>query len=171
MNIQIISTMTRKIYQSPMSLLMLLAIGMAISSCKSRKNLAQVTDTPEVIAEEIEPADRIDEIEDKPAEPERIPEKILSKEQKLNNYLGAVSNAASTPATNANIKEALTMFNSPDAPVLIVIYNDGANPDYDEPTTIAKYLDYLKDTKSKPAEVEEVVYDASGRIKELVLRK
>lgn len=163
--------MTKQILKfSPMSLLIVAILAINISSCKSRKNLAQVTDpieeTEEQVEEEIAQA-----IEEAPLVEERIPEKIVSKEQQLNGYFNAVSSASSISSANASIDEALTMFNNSEAPVLIVIYNDGANPDYDEPTTIAKYLDYLKDTKSKPAQVEEVVYDGNGRIKELVLKK
>ena len=63
------------------------------------------------------------------------------------------------------------MFSNSEAPVLIVIYKEGGKPSYDEPTTIGKYLNYLKDTKNNKARVEEVVYDTNGKIKELVLRK
>lgn len=155
---------------SPLTLMVLVALIIGASSCKSRKNLSQVTATEDVETEIEETYE--EEIEEEPEVVEvRKPEKVVSKEQKLNNYFSAVSNASTTESANKSINEALTMFNSPDAPVLIVIYHDGANPDYDEPTTIEKYLNYLKDTKSKPAEVEEVVYDANGRMKELVLKK
>ena len=43
--------------------------------------------------------------------------------------------------------------------------------DYDRPTTIEKYLNYLKDRKAYKAEVENIVYDDYGKIKELELRK
>lgn len=162
--------MTNKILNnSPLVLAILVAFLVGTSSCKTKKNLAQVTPV-----EEIEPIEEevVEEISDSPEAVEvRVPEKIESKEQKLNNYFKAVSNASSTESANKSINEALTMFNSPDAPVLVVIYHDGANPDYDEPTTIEKYFNYLKDTKSKPAQVEEVVYDPNGRMKELVLKK
>ncbi|MEO9806031.1 MAG: nucleoid-structuring protein H-NS [Reichenbachiella sp.] len=155
---------------SPVSLLIIAAFIISISSCKSRKNLAQVTAPVEETEQQVE-EEIAEVIEEAPAVEERIPEKIISKEQKLNGYFNAVSSASSVSSANASIEEALTMFSNSDAPVLIVIYNDGASPDYDEPTTIAKYLDYLKDTKSKPAQVEEVVYNINGQIKELVLKK
>ncbi|UXX78440.1 nucleoid-structuring protein H-NS [Reichenbachiella carrageenanivorans] len=153
---------------SPLSLVILIAMIISVSSCKSKKNLAQVTAPIEEVEEDEVP---VNEVEETPVVEERIPEKIPTKEEKLNKYMRAVSSAPSTAAANASIDEALTMFSSSEAPVLVVIYHDGANPDYDEPTTIGKYLDYLKDTKSKPAEVEEVVYDSNGNIKELVLKK
>jgi len=154
---------------SPATFVILVALIVGASSCKSRKNMAQITPIKEV--EPAFVAEVLEEIEEVPEVEVRVPKKIASKEQQLNNYFKAISDASSTGAANTSISEALTMFNNPDAPVLVVIYNDGANPDYDEPTTIGKYLDYLKDTKSQPAEVEEVVYDANGRIKELVLKK
>lgn len=140
------------------------------SSCKTKKNLAQVTPVEEVEPQEEEIVEDVVEVAEEVVE-ERVPEKIISKEQKLNNYFSGVTSASSTNLANSNIDQALTMFSNPDAPVLIVIYNDGANPDYDEPTTISKYLNYLKDTKTKAATVEEVVYDSEGLIKELVLKK
>ncbi|MDW3210659.1 MAG: nucleoid-structuring protein H-NS [Reichenbachiella sp.] len=152
----------------PVALVVALMIG--TSSCKTKKNLAQVTPVEEVEPVEDEVVEELEEVTEEVVE-ERVPEKILSKEQKLNNYFSAVSGASSTSVANNNIDQALGMFSNPDAPVLIVIYNDGANPDYDEPTTISKYLNYLKDTKTKAATVEEVVYDSQGRIKELVLKK
>jgi len=152
----------------PVALVLALMIG--TSSCKTKKNLAQITPVEEVEPVEDEVEEELEEVTEEVAE-ERVPEKILSKEQKLNNYFSAVSGASSTSVANNNIDQALGMFSNPDAPVLIVIYNDGANPDYDEPTTISKYLNYLKDTKTKAATVEEVVYDSQGRIKELVLKK
>lgn len=154
---------------SPITLAILVALIIGATSCKTKKNLAQVTPVEEVepIDDEVE-----EELDEAPEEVEvRVPEKIVSKEQKLNNYFNAVSTATTTQSANNSIDEALTMFNNADAPVLIVIYHDGASPDYDEPTTIGKYLNYLKDTKTKAAQVEEVVYDSNGRIKELVLKK
>ncbi|WP_422358820.1 nucleoid-structuring protein H-NS [Reichenbachiella sp.] len=163
--------MTKHILNTtPLTLALLVALIIGASSCKTKKNLAQVTPVEEVEPVEEQVAEELEEVTEEVVE-ERVPEKILSKEQKLNNYFREVSGAATTDAANGNIDQALNMFSSPDAPVLIVIYNDGANPDYDEPTTISKYLNYLKDTKTKAATVEEVVYDSEGRIKELVLKK
>ncbi|MEP2026369.1 MAG: nucleoid-structuring protein H-NS [Reichenbachiella sp.] len=162
--------MTKNILKnSPFVLTLLVALIVGTSSCKTKKNLSQVTPV-----EEVEPIDEneTEELEEVPEVKEiRVPEKIVSIEQKLNNYFNAIQSSSTTESANSSISEALNMFNSPDAPVLVVIYNDGTNPDYDEPTTISKYLNYLKDTKSKPAEVEEAVYDSNGLIKELVLKK
>ncbi|WP_420581565.1 hypothetical protein [Reichenbachiella sp.] len=163
--------MTKHILKTtPLTLALLMALIFGTSSCKTKKNMAQVTPVEEVEPIEDEVVEKLEEATEEVIE-ERVPEKILSKEQQLNNYFREVSGAATTAIANGNIDQALNMFSSPDAPVLIMIYNDGANPDYDEPTTISKYLNYLKDTKTKAATVEEVVYDSEGRIKELVLKK
>ncbi len=76
-----------------------------------------------------------------------------------------------TDAANAKIQEALSLFSSTETPVLIIISQSGGKKDYDEPTTIRKYLDYLKDTKSRPAQVNNLEYDANGKIKEVELIK
>ncbi len=89
----------------------------------------------------------------------------------LHDYFGSVATAASTSEANLYINEALNLFASPDTPVLIIISEEGDVIDYDRPTTIKNYLNYLKDTKNNINKVEQVTYDEHGRIKELVLIK
>jgi len=55
--------------------------------------------------------------------------------------------------------------------VLIIIAQSGGITDYDEPTTIQKYLNYLKDQKKKADTIENIVFDDAGKIKELELTK
>ena len=69
------------------------------------------------------------------------------------------------------IREAMNMFASPDTPVLIIISESGGQVDYDEPTTIKKYLEYLKDTRNQPEEIKNLEFDANGKIKEVELIK
>ncbi|RED92061.1 nucleoid-structuring protein H-NS [Marinoscillum furvescens] len=151
------------------SMVALLALIIGFSSCKNKKKTSEISDPQEVKAQ-IE-----QELGDDDQEQEEQPERKVSKEptktQKLDNYFGAIANAPSTASANSSIREALGMFSSPDAPVLIVIYRGDGSTDYDEPTTIRRYLEYLKDTKNDKAEVEEMVMDDYGRIKELVLKK
>lgn len=89
----------------------------------------------------------------------------------LENIFGEVSSSGSTSDANLRIREALSMFASPETPVLIIISQSGDNVDYDEPTTIKKYLEYLKDTKSQPAAVHNLEVDSNGKIKEVELIK
>jgi hypothetical protein len=56
-------------------------------------------------------------------------------------------------------------------PVLIIISQAGGFNDYDRPTTIGKYLDYLKDQKVYTNTIEQVKYDSNGKITELELIK
>ncbi|MEP0984691.1 nucleoid-structuring protein H-NS [Ekhidna sp.] len=160
----------KKTYSTNHMMLILIAMVIGFSSCKNQKKLADLSDPQE------EKAEMENEMEEETPAPtdepeERVVVKEPTKEAKLNNYFAAISKASTTASANASIQEALTMFSNSEAPVLIVIYKEGGNPSYDEPTTITKYLNYLKDTKNNKARVEEVVYDSNGKIKELVLRK
>ncbi|MEQ8472386.1 MAG: nucleoid-structuring protein H-NS [Marinoscillum sp.] len=148
--------------------ILLLALVVGFSSCKNKKKMSEVSDTQE-IKEQMEEELGDDDMTD--PEPERNAVKEPTKSQKLENYFTAIANSSSATSANGSISEALTMFSSPDAAVLIVIYRGTGNPDYDEPTTIKKYLEYLKDTKNNKAVVEEMVLDDYGKIKELVLKK
>lgn len=94
-----------------------------------------------------------------------------SPQYKLNNLFGGISSAASVSEANMQINQALSMFDSPEAPVLIVISEENGEKDYDRPTTIKKYLEYLKDQKKKADAIENIVFDANGKIKELELTK
>ena len=139
-----------------------------VASCKSQKAVVDATpDEPEVE----QPAPKPDP---KP-EPEPEPKKDVrsapepSLDTRLNNYFEAIANASSTDVANRNIREALGLFNSGNAPVLIIFYQANGAEDYDEPTDITKYLNYIKDTGNNVHKVKEVVRDPSGKIKELVL--
>lgn len=139
----------------------------ALSSCKSQKAVVDANQTPEVIDEpmpEPQPEPEVKkEPETKPATP--------AMDFRLNNYFGQIANASSISVANNNIREALGMFSTGDAPVLVIFYKANGVEDFDEPTTITKYLNYLKDVKANPHKVKEMVLDDQGRIKELVLVK
>jgi hypothetical protein len=89
----------------------------------------------------------------------------------LTKYFDAVATSSNPTAANNSISEALTMFASQDTPVLIIISGTGDTKDYDRPTTIQNYLNYLKDQKKNPNKVENLQFDASGKITEVELRK
>ena len=90
--------------------------------------------------------------------------------ESLGSTLREIANASDSDASFM-IREAMDMFASPDSPVLIIISESGDQVDYDEPTTIKKYLEYLKDTRNAPAEVKNLEFDANGKIKEVELIK
>jgi hypothetical protein len=89
----------------------------------------------------------------------------------LENHFMSIAGAPSIPLANERIAQALQMFASPDVPVLIIISQTGGFNDYDRPTTIRRYLDWLKDQKLSPNRVEQAKYDNNGKITELELIK
>lgn len=94
-----------------------------------------------------------------------------SKYSVLENYFMSIAAAPDVNLANEKIYQALQLFATPDVPVLIIISQAGGFNDYDRPTTIRKYLDYLKDQKTFGSKVEQVKYDSGGKITELELIK
>lgn len=90
---------------------------------------------------------------------------------KLDQYFDAIANSGNVASTNNSISEALALFASADTPVLIVISGSGDQKDYDRPTTIKNYLNYLKDQKKNINKIENLQFDNSGKITEVELRK
>jgi hypothetical protein len=90
---------------------------------------------------------------------------------KLEQYFNAISSATNLPSANNSINEALTLFASGETPVLIVISESGGQKDYDRPTTIKEYLNYLKDQKKRADKVSNLQFDSSGKISEVELTK
>ena len=83
----------------------------------------------------------------------------------------SIANAGSTSQANPVINETLDMFESPNTPGLIIIKQNQGFNDYDRPTTIEKYLNYLKDQKKVDEKVFDIKYNANGKINELELIK
>jgi hypothetical protein len=90
---------------------------------------------------------------------------------KLNDAFTALSQSSSADIANQKILETLPLFANPEVPVLIIISQNGAAKDYDRPTTIKRYLEYLKDQKRNINQIENMVLDANGKITELELIK
>ncbi len=90
----------------------------------------------------------------------------------INTHFASVASAGSDEQADLRIQRALSLYASKDVPVLIVIAKYGNNQkDYDRPTTIEKYLYYLKDIKKYDKQVEAVKYNDFGKITELELIK
>jgi len=89
----------------------------------------------------------------------------------LDDYFDLISSSSNLATSNRYIGEALGLFASEEVPVLIIVSKSGNVVDYDRPTTIRKYLEYLKDQKVVRNKIENVVYDANGKITELELIK
>ena len=89
----------------------------------------------------------------------------------LGRNFNSIANAGSASQANRIINETLEMFESPNTPVLLIIKQNAGFNDYDRPTTIENYLNYVKDQKKASEKVHEIKYNANGKINELELIK
>ncbi len=87
----------------------------------------------------------------------------------IDNQLASIADATSVDEANMLINTALNQYATPDIPVLIIISQAGGFNDYDRPTTISKFLNYLKDKKQYKYKVESVKRDNMGKITEMEL--
>ena len=119
---------------------------------------------------------KIEELRARKAEEERLKREEEARRKAaqsefvvLDNSFNAIANAVSYDAANRTIDETLRQFASPDALVLIIISQEGGVNDYDRPTTISRFLEYLKDKKQYKYKVETLKRDSLGKITELEL--
>ena len=89
----------------------------------------------------------------------------------LERNFGSIARAGVTSQANRLINETLGLFESKNTPVLIIIKQNAGFNDYDRPTTIENYLNYLKDQKKATEKVYQIKYNANGKINELELIK
>lgn len=134
---------------------------LAMGACKSKKKVAAPAPTPA-------PVEQVQAPPPAPI-PARSAEEVAA--EKLENYFNAIAAAGNVNAANQSIQETLAMFSNQETPVLIVIHEENGIKDYDEPTTIKKYLEYLKDTKKNLNYISDIRMDASGKVSELELRR
>ena len=104
-------------------------------------------------------------------EEERNKQEAQSANITLERNFSTIAKAGSTSQANRTINETLGLFESPNVPVLIIIKQNAGFNDYDRPTTIEKYLNYLKDQKKAAEKVHDIKYNANGKINELELIK
>jgi hypothetical protein len=116
-------------------------------------------------------AERLAEEDRLKREEEERKMKDVSKYQKIDNQLVGISSSTTIDAANKKITLSLDQFESPDVPVLIIISQSGGFNDYDRPTTISKFLNYLKDKQQYKYKVVTVKRNESGKITELELIK
>ncbi len=127
------------------------------------------------IANDLAERDRLAE-EKRLAEERRIAEEQRLRELEeqsqpktdLTDYFTMIVNAKDMTSANDIIKQALNLFEAPDAVVLIRLNNFG---DYDKPTTASNYLNYLKDQKTINVGIYNIKYNANNKITELELIK
>ena len=85
--------------------------------------------------------------------------------------LESIATAANTTQANRIITETLKLFESGQTPVLIIISQAGGFNDYDRPTTIEDYLNYVKDQKVNRNKVSDLKFNEAGKITEVELIK
>ena len=151
------------------------------TGCKSKKKAAEAARAAEERARLEQEANLRREEEQRKIEAEEAARREAEARQKemlanapkakLNQYFQSIANSGNVASANSSINEALTLFASPDTPVLIVISEEGGQKDYDRPTTIRQYLNYLKDTRNNSASISNLQFDNSGKITEVELKK
>lgn len=160
----------------------LLILMICFTGCKSKKKAAEAARAAEErarmeqeanLAKEEEQRRKEAEAEAARREAEARQKEMLANEPKvkLNRYFESISGSNNVASANSSINEALSLFASPDTPVLIVISEENGQKDYDRPTTIRQYLNYLKDTKNNSNSISDLQFDNSGKITEIELRK
>jgi altronate dehydratase len=104
-------------------------------------------------------------------EEEEVPVKAneVAKTTELSDYFDQIASTGDVSTANKTIDQALAMFASPDVPVLIIINRSGGNVDYDRPTDIKKYLNYLKDQDKNINAIENLAFNDNGKITEVEL--
>lgn len=149
-----------------------LILSAGLFACKSSKKMADTSKDVDNTEEQQErPDDTTVEMEspkDSKTEREVSEGEIANR---LDNYFNAIANSSdNTAKANSNINEAKSMFASPDVPVLIIISEstDGTK-DYDQPTNILDYMNYLKDQGKNLNDIYKVKTNDRGRITELEL--
>ena len=109
------------------------------------------------------------------AEQERIEAEAAARAKEPKNVLernfASIASAGSVTQANRLINETLQLFSSNDTPVLIIISQAGGFNDYDRPTTIENYLNYLKDQKVNRNSVSNLKFNDNGKITEVELIK
>lgn len=143
------------------SLVIALVAMLAMGACKSKKKVAEPAPPA--------PVEQVQEMAPPPPPPTSSAEEVAA--EKLENYFNRVAAAGNASIANQTIQEALGMFSNQETPVLIVIHEENGIKDYDEPTTINKYLEYLKDTKKNLNYISDIRMDANGKVSELELRR
>ncbi len=120
--------------------------------------------------------DRAEEIRQAEEEKLRIEEEerakaAAAKYEVIDNQLSAIALSQNVDDANSQISITLNEFATADVPVLIIISKAGGFNDYDRPTTISKFLNYLKDKQQYNYKVDMVKRDGLGKITELELIK
>lgn len=155
-----------KLDQTMQRLIPVIALALlALSACKNQKHLSKSMPEAEpmpVVQPVVTPAPAT-------APPAAVATVPKSTNVLVEEYLHEVATAPTKLAAGRSEAELLSLFDSRSTPVLIVIYQEGDFKDYDEPTTIGAYLEYLRLQNKQPAAVQNIVKNPAGKIIELEL--
>jgi hypothetical protein len=145
----------------------------ALPACKNSKKAQKAKAENEArLAKEREEEQKRKEAERKKKEEEEARQRNTKESYSdLENYFQQIANAQSMADANKFIDEAVKLCTSADTPVLLIISKSGKDVDYDKPTTIKKYSEYLKDQKKNPNKVDYLDKDVTGKITKIVLIK
>ena len=143
------------------TMLMAVLVLLAMGACKSKKKTVEPAPAPVVKEEVVKPTPA-------PAPVVRSADEVAV--EKLESQCASIASASNVTAANQSIQEVLAMFSNPETPILVVIHEEGGVKDYDEPTTIKKYLEYLKDTKKNLNYISDIRM-AGGKVTELELKR
>ena len=168
-------------------LIVLALVLMSVFSCKSHKKAMEASNAAaekakierEAAERKLKADEQARQADDKAkweAEQQRLKEseserKTSTPAVKLSQYFNSIASSGNATSANTSINEALTLFASSETPVLIVISDSGSMKDYDKPTTIKDYLNYLKDQKKNINSISNFKTDSDGKITELELKK
>ena len=143
------------------TMLMAVLVLLAMGACKSKKKAVEPAPAPAVMEEVVKPTPA-------PAPVVRSADEIAV--EKLESQFASIASASNVTSANQSIQEVLAMFSNPETPILIVIHEEGGVKDYDEPTSIKKYLEYLKDTKKNLNYISDIRM-AGGKVTELEFKR
>jgi mRNA-degrading endonuclease HigB of HigAB toxin-antitoxin module len=125
---------------------------------------------------------KIDELKTQEAEAKRNEEEraaVLKAKEKslkfrfsaLDDRFKGIAEASSAEAADKMIAETLNLFDNPKTPLLIIVFEQGDQKDYDKPTNIKDYLNYIKDRKIYNNNVVNIEYNDNQKINLIELKK
>lgn len=100
--------------------------------------------------------------------------KNVPLKNQLENAFQGIADASKSGNSNQVMsltRSTLQLFSNDEATVLIIISKEGSIVDYDKPTTIKRYLEFVRDQKANRNAVDNYQLDSDGKIKELDLIK
>ncbi len=87
----------------------------------------------------------------------------------LNSYFSSIINLSENDDSEEIITETLSYFESSESPVLIILQEVDGKVFYDRPTTIEKYLYYLKDMKKSSHQIQKLNFSDNEKINKMIL--